>query len=1584
MKPSKLITDTRPIDQPQESYLNAFNILLNKAKGAIVNDEGFKNIEVLNKLVIYALAVDNDTLVLWSVNKNTEGPEGSEISTLTKNGIHNVILSDSILDFQTTSPIKGVYVRNFKGELVVVYTDGIAPTRLVNIDNIPFDLDANKALISQDNIGLLNLSPEANPAFISLNGYKDSGGQLRSGAYYFTTSYELADGDFTSWGVVMGPVSITEDTTTDNFYSYDGIDSDSATSKAIALSIINIDTRYKYLKVAVIKKIGGVVTTELITRIPIKTSTEELIYTGGEYTEDLILEEVLIESNIYDSAKTLTLLDNTLLLGNLTANSFKEFNYQSIANDITIDWVEDTVNMSDVRGSYKDEVTIMDKRGFFPDEVYAFYVRLHFTNGTKSDGFHIPGPTAESRQVDVFGVTSDRTVIDTAQEILDDVSTIMLKTPFKGESVAENKLHLEYDVDIDKDIKFYQTRETATARTSDNMGVWYNQSEKYPDNPEVWGDLSNTPVRHHKFPSLDVIANYEDHFISGNSKTMLELIAPFSYTISFNNDQNSKTYGQAYTIPLKLSASSDPYVKDVEATDFQGYRFRTDVLNADSDSEGIYRGMTSLYAPLFFYNQGLKVKTVRVTYEVVFRYEADQYSINQRNGLYFQILIGKYNHTNSYFYEPATNFENEYEIYKQVSLGGGIDTIHTLEGYVDIPLIAEDSLSFVTGLIHEDDAPGDGTVSIDLDFYKCELTVSDLDDVNNPNSGTKGKIFGIKASNIVIPDEIAENVEGYEILYAKRDLKNSRVIGQSLVFGSATHPYNYEAVGSHAGNNLMEVRQAETEDSVVPLLRDDKIRFHSFDMMDSKPSISPSFIKVQHYLESSLLNKKHVVGDTYLPEDEIRQTEDTEVQSHYKWDYAMDRGIEKAFPAYKEKDRVRAVKSFKYIPADSVIEDGAETYDNTFSEECMVMDISHPKPSFDASNEYTNSAYGWLPDNDTFTHHEKQDEEEPFPTGAYFLANIYYNPSDLYKSFFKQNLVSTNKIHLTNNVSGTFSTGDVFGGDTFLNFYGVRLTAALYRDNNWYYSVSTYEGAKNIFNFPCYSVSNIGLRHEGQLLKDKYYPNVGVSYGAYSNWVKRATDDINSNSINYNRDYSSLNDIEYINPYQTEEEFFKVFPYRVIKSKTYLPEDKEFSLRIFLSNDYYEMPKNKGVITNLEAYGSYLFINMLYSLFKTASQDRLATSGTEVALGTGELFSLDPVEITPTKDGFAGLQHMNSAVITPLGYLFIDSKASRIYLISDKLDELSRYGNREFFKKHLPFQLIKQMEDEGFDVTHTDTTHNPLGIGYSTVYDSKWDRFVISKKDFILKDINSVLTDPGDIYLASEGLIFINGWFYIKLLADSDDYRPLTALEVTTYFEDKSVTLSYMPADNSWICKHNYVPDILVSTRDEVFSFKNAVAYLHNAEGYAKYYDGIIYPSFVDAVFNPSASITKQLHGTNWISEVVDEDGHSNYLSTLTHIMAYNSHQNTGLIELENKVNIRNAEGTWRFNSLRDLTLNRDLITINEDGELITSNIDQNKPWYEKKRMVDKYVIVRFLYDNISQKTLYLYDLAATFLKSNR
>ena len=97
----------------------------------------------------------------------------------------------------------------------------------------------------------------------------------------------------------------------------------------------------------------------------------------------------------------------------------------------------------------------------------------------------------------------------------------------------------------------------------------------------IWGDLAGEPVRHHKFPSLDVIANGLSPFVEGSLETVLKLLEPFSFNITFDKLSGSETDGNAKVLPIKVVSSSDPHLKDIDIREGAGsndaYRLLTDV-----------------------------------------------------------------------------------------------------------------------------------------------------------------------------------------------------------------------------------------------------------------------------------------------------------------------------------------------------------------------------------------------------------------------------------------------------------------------------------------------------------------------------------------------------------------------------------------------------------------------------------------------------------------------------------------------------------------------------------------------------------------------------------------------------------------------------------------------------------------------------------------------------------------------------------------------------------------------------------------------------------------------------------------------
>ena len=313
--------------------------------------------------------------------------------------------------------------------------------------------------------------------------------------------------------------------------------------------------------------------------------------------------------------------------------------------------------------------------------------------------------------------------------------------------------------------------------------------------------------------------------------------------------------------------------------------------------------------------------------------------------------------------------------------------------------------------------------------------------------------------------------------------------------------------------------------------------------------------------------------------------------------------------------------------------------------------------------------------------------------------------------------------------------------------YGIRLTAPIYysqgKQTPWYQSDNQYKAAKNVFFFPVYSTSNIALRHAKTSITDSYYPRCGIgsmaSTGetttanslldkkkqALHNWRARAVDITQTNALNYNTDYTAVNNYNTVMTYDSRDQFLGTFPYRIVRSQGYGAEDKTMSLKEFKTNDYYEMPKNRGALTNIEGIGKELLIHHEHALFKTTTKDVIATDTATATLGTGDIFKFAPTELITTENGYAGTQHLSSTLICKVGYSFVDVEQGKVFLVGKDLNEISNKGMRKWFRDNLTF-LNTAVEDN-------DTAFNIGGSGFTTAFDEENNRIILSKKDLKLK-----------------------------------------------------------------------------------------------------------------------------------------------------------------------------------------------------------------------------------------------------------
>ena len=737
-------------------------------------------------------------------------------------------------------------------------------------------------------------------------------------------------------------------------------------------------------------------------------------------------------------------------------------------------------------------------------------------------------------------------------------------------------------------------------------------------------------------------------------------------------------------------------------------------------------------------------------------------------------------------------------------------------------------------------------ITYDLDIQILSYPYMYPEPVYGPYS-MYASICGVRFSNIEIPRELKDRVQGYQFFYARRDERNTRVYDQSIAFHGAPHALHPNEEGSYAGHLIplgnLNLEATNKHNSVGTTaaysgsdwhqtsfdlnendlgkqhkINPNSLRFHGFDVLNTKPTVQSAYMNIvsrlsgaeftdirtiNHNTHDAISNADGLNDSTSFSEDTANEgalgkyttllgknsTIDTTVQASYNqiWNRAgTSTSIENNVGfALVDNDFniLRQLQSPSYLPGDGIITKNSITVNNTWGEECFHAQIVHyDKEEYwseidhhtgfmtqedknvvvlgqTVSKEGYKTPAGWRKIKSHY-YNEDNGTDSTFEGStvgpAYNLVDLLSYKTDVYNSFYDQTLVSTlgyNKLSLSDKArlltqnSIIKNTGVIFGGDTFVGMYGVRLTAPLFYSggkstNTWYYSDNKFNAVKNIFYFPRYSSSNTSLRNDKDSFIDSYYPKCSVGSmangntettvntvldqkkQALHNYRARAVDATNTNALHYNEDYTSINSYNTTTTYDNRNKFLDKFPYRVIRSQAYGQENKTMTLKVFKTNDYYEMPKDRGSITNLEGLGKHLLIHHEFALFRTTTQDVIATDTAQASLGTGDIFQFAPTELLTAENGYAGTQNLSSILVSKAGYSFVDREQGKVFIVSDKLEEISNRGMRNWFQNNLDFENTQQAS--------YDTAFNLGGSGYTTAFDEDNNRLILSKKDLKL------------------------------------------------------------------------------------------------------------------------------------------------------------------------------------------------------------------------------------------------------------
>lgn len=225
----------------------------------------------------------------------------------------------------------------------------------------------------------------------------------------------------------------------------------------------------------------------------------------------------------------------------------------------------------------------------------------------------------------------------------------------------------------------------------------------------------------------------------------------------------------------------------------------------------------------------------------------------------------------------------------------------------------------------------------------------------------------------------------------------------------------------------------------------------------------------------------------------------------------------------------------------------------------------------------------------------------------------------------------------------------------------------------------------------------------------------------------------------------------------------ETFATRVSWSEQSFQEETVDNYRVFLPNNYMDIEGEHGRITDLFRQGNSLYVHAKEVLWQLPQnvQERI-TNEVVSFIGTGSFFSIPPRKVVDDNLGSGGTQHKWATVKTKYGVLFVNEVENKVYILADKIQEISNEGVRNWFENHLRSYLSQQFYDNlGISYINDNNPANPVGIGYLAAFDTRHNRYILTKKDYLyLGDFTKVIAnfDPTQDYPIGNIIVNANGF----------------------------------------------------------------------------------------------------------------------------------------------------------------------------------------------------------------------------------
>lgn len=1140
----------------------------------------------------------------------------------------------------------------------------------------------------------LRLHPFVDQPCVTVNTAVGAG-QLLNGSYQAVIAYSHNGIRLTDYSVPSPPQGLWDHTGVGGSLDVNitGLDPNFEEYELVIISSVNQQT--------IAKKIGNYNITQ--TKVHLDQYLESL--------ETISLQLIPLRSQIYEKSKKMFSLNNYLIRTSVTTQPY--FNYQPFANRIKVEWVA-------VQYPADYYWKGGNKTGYMRDEVYAFFIRWVYKTGARSASYHIPGRAA---------LPSDLAILPpTNPDLINPTNNKRWQTYDTSTRSAFNGTLEDGGVIIAKgDMAYWESGDgSLNPPFSGNL---------YPNNhPEIWGDLCNRPIRHHKMPSNETIHIHDE--VDTDRIVINILGVQFSNILHpVDNQGNPLTDISGYEI-LRGSREGN---RSVIAKGLFNNMLQYDITGAPANGK---KGLIQNYP----YNDvGTDPFLLSNTTPV-----NNYFSFNSPEVVFVKPYLGKGVYMRVYTEELGTAtgaYEIPYKHPKEKLINDTAFTITLLIGLgiAALAVIGETTKTFekrdldsvnvpdltLSGSLAYGGVGTMGTVGGGYSTPKWESAVisntstTPLTSITDLFSGgfttqVAGAMNG--TSGGIAQPNVTQTIVAWTALGVLGLYYLNEAMGQVLdiiykIIGARHYVVQYNSHGFY--KNFGPVTNSSVPSGVLPsfnrIIKRSGTKYIGSGLQD---------FDVKYRINNLYRGKYVCIGldaNVTLPNITGPQADNSKVRINP--DYFFDiktTNIASYYGALKldYENQYGQLSSIVQIPTGSCVYPTKPVLNTTnvtapiFGGDVYINRYTDKNPYF-----FFNT---WMID---------------LPDETEWDYNNYFNgPKPRYRANFEKFDMSDFGISLS---------GSVKTPSDFYNLEG---------DNNQPIALSVHNACMYLFHngvkdFFTESELNMAFRDYGEDDWEKFYDVYGSSFNDISTMFRS---DLISRPVHYKYDLS-LSTAKLYNTFISwgqllpadydpalYETCFEYFPYRGIYSLQQQDGLKRDNWRNFLPLNYYTF---EGIVTNIKSINSsgalILYEDFSPSQFVGVDTLKTDTGGTKITIGDGGLFANNIQSLVNAEDVIEyGASISNRATLnTPYGLFFVSQKAGKVIQYGAQgMNEISKAGMKNWFLQNLPSPLLEAFPN------YTEYDNPVDGIAVQAIYDAQYELLYITKKDY--RPLDCVGYDP--------------------------------------------------------------------------------------------------------------------------------------------------------------------------------------------------------------------------------------------------